>query len=605
MVGDMKDEKVFFKALKVSFKVKSKGSFFVSILGLFLSFLPAYVATVLEKFTDEISSIYKSQSSDLRPSIKLFCMFVVINMIMICFRGVQRRYLTIDSVKVRHFMTETVIRTCCKVKYKYLENYDEFNDKLNFIESQAGQRVANSIQNIIIWLQDILTFISITVVLWSVDVWIIMLLIITTLPSVYLSYKQKEEDFKTSTKYMKEGNWVVYRFKQICNKAAIKEIRFFQIYDYLKKQWRETTKKYFKKKNAVVRKYLLYNAVADTLRNGVYIFILLIVAKKIFSNPALGLGTFMLIFSLSSDFQNVTTRVFAGISEFINDRRYMQVFFSLEELEKEEESGERTVYKNPQICFSNVRFQYPNAIAYALKNINVTIKPKEKIAIVGENGSGKTTFINLLCALYDPTEGNITINNEPVKNNISKVRRSISAMFQNYGKYEMSIRRNITISDRDRNESDAVLEELTKKTGAYDFIHALHNGLDELIGTNNQVEQGKELSGGQWQKIAMARTLYRNDSEIMILDEPTSALDPISEANIYREFTDITKDKTVILVSHRLGITALVDRILVFAKGTIVEEGTHNELINKDGLYARMYRAQAQWYIDDEKNQFA
>ncbi len=594
----MEDRHVFWKALKVSFRVKSKLSMCISLLGLFVSLLPAYTATVLERFTNELSSIYAKGVGSLGPAARAFLLFVVLNVSMICFRGIQRYYLVIDSVRIKHYISETVIRACCNVKYKYLENYDDFHDKVNFVESQAGQRVANSMQSIIVWLQDIITFTGIVFVLGSVSVPVVALLMVATLPSVYLSYKQKDEDFKTNTKYMKEGNWVVFRFKQICNRAAQKEIRFFRIFQYLKAQWRRTADAYFAKKNCIVRKYLCFNAAADLLRNGVYIFVLLITAGKIFENPKAGLGTFMLVFALSSDFQNVTARIFNGIAQFINDRGYMQIFFSLEGLEKEERDDADTRYTDAEIEFSNVSFRYPNSPVQALHDISVKIRPGEKVAIVGENGSGKTTFINLLCAMYEPDRGSITIGREPLGQHVPKARRSISAMFQNYGRYETSIRRNISMSDPGKACTDELLHTLAKQTGAFGFISKFPRQWDELVGTVNQDGQGKDLSGGQWQKLAMTRALYRDRAEIMILDEPTSALDPISEAEIYREFTDMTKEKTVILVSHRLGITSLVDRILVFDKGAIAEEGSHDELMERDGLYARMYRAQAQWYVN-------
>lgn len=596
------DTHILWKSLKISFKVKSKLSIFISILGLFISLLPAYIAITLKKFTDETRLLYGKGTDNMSTAFRLFALYAGLNIILIVFRAIQRYFLVVDSVKVQHYIKETIIRVCCKVKFKYLENYDEFNKKISFVESQAGQRVANSIQNIIFWIQDIITFISIIVLLYSINGWIIALLVIATLPSVYLAYKQKEEDFRTNTKYMKEGNWVGFRFKQICNRYAMKEIRYFRIFEFLKEQWSKTAKVYFEKKSHVVKKYCIFNSISDVLRNGVYIFVLLIIARLVFNTPEIGLGSFMLVFTLSSDFQNVTARLFIGITQFIDDRQYMQYFFSFENIELEDYDTDSTIFDKTEIKFSSVSFKYPNSEKYALHDINLTIKPGEKIAIVGENGSGKTTFVNLLCAMYEPEKGTITINDENVTNNISKTRRSISAMFQNFGRYETSIKHNISISDMNRECTDQILVDLTQKTGAYEFINQRSKRFDDIVGTINQSDEaGKNLSGGQWQKIAIARALFRNKANIMILDEPTAALDPISEAELYRQFSELTEDKTVMLISHRLGITSIVNRILVFHDGTIIEDGTHVELIKKDGLYAKMYKAQAQWYISVPK----
>lgn len=594
-----KNINIFMKSIKISFKVKNKFSIFISILGFFISTLPAFIAIVLREFTDELKLLYGKGIHNIGPALQLFSFLALLNIILIIFKSIQKYYLTIDAIKVRHFIKETIIRVCCKVKYKYLENFEEFNEKVSFIETHAGQRVANSIQNIIAWLQDFITFFSIIIVLFSVNHWIVILLLVTTIPSIYLAYKQKDEDFKTNTKYMKEGNWVVFKFKQLCDKYAMKEIRYFGLFSYLKSQWREKAKEYAAKKNVIVRKYFIYNSISDILRNGVYIFVLLIVARTIFDFPSIGLGTFMLVFTLSSELQNVTAHIFIGIAQFINDKQYMEAFFFLENLEFEEYDSNAIPFTKTDIKFLNVNFKYPNSQKYALKDIDITIKQGEKVAVVGENGSGKTTFVNLLCAMYEPDDGVVTIDGKKVTDNISKTRRSISAMFQNFGKYEASIRQNIIVSDYDRECNDKILVDLTKKTGVYDFIKEKPHQFDEVVGTvKNDNNIGNDLSGGQWQKLAISRALYRDKARIMILDEPTSALDPMAEAELYRNFTELTNNRTVILISHRLGIAPLVDRILVFDKGSIVEEGTHDELIKKEGLYSKMYMAQAQWYTN-------
>jgi ABC-type multidrug transport system fused ATPase/permease subunit len=241
-----------------------------------------------------------------------------------------------------------------------------------------------------------------------------------------------------------------------------------------------------------------------------------------------------------------------------------------------------------------VDFTYPNSEIKALDGLNVKISQGEKIAIVGPNGSGKSTFVNLLCGLYSPAEGSVTLDGEEIMQNLSKVRHTLSVIFQNFCQYQDSVRYNFTVSDPERaGDSNAILE-LAWRTGAYEVIKNQENALDEIIGIFS--EEGINLSGGQWQKIAITRAMFRESARVYILDEPTAALDPIAEANIYRNFASLTGDKTTILVSHRLGVTKVVDRILVFDKGKIVEDGSHEELMVKNGLYSRMYNAQADWY---------
>jgi ABC-type multidrug transport system fused ATPase/permease subunit len=242
-----------------------------------------------------------------------------------------------------------------------------------------------------------------------------------------------------------------------------------------------------------------------------------------------------------------------------------------------------------------VSFSYPNADVDVLKDITVHIKNGERIAVVGENGSGKSTFISLLCGMFDPNLGRISIDGTNLAENPALAREAVSVVFQDFAHYEATLRENITISDKHCNASDDEIMELLHKINVDDVVAEQPNGLDELVGSFS--EKANNLSGGQWQKISIARAAYRQDAKIMILDEPTSALDPVAEAQLYRNFADLTGDKTTILISHRLGITSVVDRILVFKDGRIIEDGSHKQLMAKNGHYAEMYRAQAQWYV--------
>lgn len=341
----------------------------------------------------------------------------------------------------------------------------------------------------------------------------------------------------------------------------------------------------------------MYNSIADVLRNGVYLIVILIVVWEIYHDPEKGLGTFMLVLSSAEQLQSVTTSLLVNIVSIFTDVRYIEDFFRLLEMEREQPesaAGSTAAYRKADIAFEDVRFAYPGSVKQALDGVTVRIRQGEKIAIVGANGSGKSTFVSLLCGFYQPDSGRILVNGQDIMENLKKLRRSISVIFQTFCQYQDTLRSNITISDPGRSGEDQKILALAQDTGAYETISDQEKALDEMVGIFS--EKGNNLSGGQWQKIAITRALYRRNACVYILDEPTAALDPLGEANIYRNFRQLTGDKTTILISHRLGITSVVDRILVFDKGRIVEDGSHAELMAKDGLYARMYRAQARWY---------
>ena len=360
----------------------------------------------------------------------------------------------------------------------------------------------------------------------------------------------------------------------------------------------------------MIGRHVWYNSIADVFRNGVYFVVIWVTVWEVFHDPAKGLGTFMLVLSSAEQLQSVTTALLVDAVSIFTDMKYVEDFFRL--LEMERESGEEAekrqdraeegaegdaaeeVYRKADIAFENVTFSYPDNVNKALDHVTVQIRQGEKIAIVGANGSGKSTFVSLLCGFYQPEEGCIRINGEDIGSNLKKLRRSVSAIFQRFCQYQDTLRNNITISSPGRSLEDDGILRLAGSTGADEAINGQGNALNEMVGIFS--DTGNNLSGGQWQKIAITRALYRDNACIYILDEPTAALDPIGEANIYRNFRQLTGDKTTILISHRLGVASVVDRILVFDKGRVVEDGSHEELMARNGLYAEMYRAQARWY---------
>ncbi|MBR6003650.1 MAG: ABC transporter ATP-binding protein, partial [Lachnospiraceae bacterium] len=251
-----------------------------------------------------------------------------------------------------------------------------------------------------------------------------------------------------------------------------------------------------------------------------------------------------------------------------------------------------------EIVFENVSFKYPRSDEYVLKNINFKISSGEHISIVGLNGAGKTTFIKLLCRLYDVTEGRILIDGIDIRDySTEEYRKLFAVVFQDFQLFAFSLKDNIAMGRADEPVDEKKIEEALKLSGLYDDAIALDEGLNTLLFKSFD-EHGTELSGGQRQKAAISRALYRN-APIVILDEPTAALDPLAEYEIYKKFDALVGGKSAIYISHRLSSCRFCDRIAVFADNTIKECGTHDELVNlKDGIYAEMFAAQAQYYVD-------
>jgi ATP-binding cassette subfamily B protein len=252
----------------------------------------------------------------------------------------------------------------------------------------------------------------------------------------------------------------------------------------------------------------------------------------------------------------------------------------------------------PLIEFKNVSFKYPNANAYIFKNLNLTIKPGEEIALVGANGAGKSTLIKLICRFYDPVDGQILINGIDLKNiHQNSWYKFLSLLTQEFNIYpNLNLKDNIIVSRSRKKVSDIEIYEALKKAEAYDFVRSYEQGLNTPL---SQRYGGEEPSWGQWQKIAIARIFYRN-APVMILDEPTASIDAISEAKIFNRLYRQNRGKTLIIVSHRFSTVRNAQRILVIDKGKIVEQGTHKELLSLNGLYAHSYNLQAKGYQEKE-----
>lgn len=293
--------------------------------------------------------------------------------------------------------------------------------------------------------------------------------------------------------------------------------------------------------------------------------------------------------------------VFSLLININTQNIYLESYNELMDVHNEKYDGTLPVekrYDNEyELEFQNVSFHYPNSDRMVLKNVSFRLKMGQKLAIVGANGAGKTTFIKLLCRLYDPTEGAILLNGIDIrKYEYNEYIRLFSIVFQDYKIFSFSVAENVAAGpefDRDR-----VVKSL-RKAGIYERVERMKRGIDSRLLKDQQDgdEEGIEISGGEKQKIALARALYR-DAPVVILDEPTSALDPIAEQDIYTRFNDMVEEKTAVFISHRMSSCRFCDEIAVFDAGQIVQHGTHEELVADTGsVYHRMWEAQAQYYV--------
>jgi len=330
----------------------------------------------------------------------------------------------------------------------------------------------------------------------------------------------------------------------------------------------------------------------NAARDGIsYFYIgLLALLKKI------TVGDFSMCITSASELYQGMIGVVQGCQDIAKRCVYAHQFLKLLEYPVALEKGDKKVTGEKHVIeFSHVSFKYPRSEQYVLKDINLKIISGEHLSVVGLNGAGKTTFIKLLCRLYDVTEGEILIDGINIKEySEEEYRKLFAVVFQDFQLFAFSLRDNIALCDTAKEEE---VNRVLELSGFYEDAQKLPQGLDTMLYKSFD-EKGTELSGGQQQKTAIARALYKN-APIVILDEPTAALDPVAEYDIYRSFDTLVGGKTAIYISHRLSSCKFCDKIAVFAENTIKEYGTHDELVDKkNGIYAELFAAQAQYYVE-------
>lgn len=390
-----------------------------------------------------------------------------------------------------------------------------------------------------------------------------------------------------------------YAQRTVFLKDFSKDIRTSNIFSVIKSRFDDAVQSNIQILKSYGMKLFIFSMVSSFLGElipiaGTYAF----AGYQFIVTKTLAISGFSVVLSSINSVREATTRIADSFSELSAVALYFQNLHDFFDYESKIISGSRKTDDFESLEFKNVSFKYPSAEKYSLKNVSLKINKGETTAVVGINGAGKTTFVKLLLRFYDATDGEILYNGINIKEyDIDDLRNRFATVFQDYKNFALSVNENVICRICDE-EDKKIARDALIKSGVYDKIMTLSNGADTVL-TREFDENGAGLSGGESQKMATARMFAKN-FDIAILDEPSSALDPIAEYKMYENLISATKDKTVIYISHRLSSAVLSDKIFVLGGGSVLESGTHSELMNSDGVYAKMFALQASSYRKGE-----
>jgi ATP-binding cassette subfamily B protein len=467
------------------------------------------------------------------------------------------------------------------------ENADILNRKERAEKAVNDETLSAIFHRTLALLCSAVAVISVAVVLARYSLWLIPLSFLSVLPYLFARLIRGKEFYHVKSIQAKKTRLLSYLWSLFTTRQTAKEMRVMGFDGYITGKWRDTRDEVNEELWSVQKKDAVSLLWCDGIRIVGY-GISVVAVLWLVMQGQVSLGVFGASVTAFLSLQGSMKDFLTDLGRIPEQLSYAGDYYSF--LDMPEEGDGKAVYPglHDSITLKGVSFKYPNSENYALKSIDLTIRKGEKIAILGENGSGKTTLSKVLLGLYPCESGQVLYDDVSVQSfSKDSLYSKVSAIAQDFVAYNLTIRENVALSDVSRIDCDE------------DIRFALHQaGTEHAVSFEDKLGRefgGRELSGGQWQKLAIARGLFR-ESELILLDEPTSALDPLIETEILTRFIKAAEGKTALIISHRVGLCRLVDRIVVMKDGKIAEAGTHNELLEAGGEYARLYMAQEMWY---------
>jgi len=499
--------------------------------------------------------------------------------------------------RLQRKVDQMIMETSASLPGLFYFETPKFYDLLQYLQRHTF------LPEVMLWLisasiRNFVTLIFILFLLFKID-WVIpLVLVIVSVPHLIVQFRHYKKSYDVMWSNVPESRKLDYYFQIMVDPKTIKEIKTLNIGKYFINRYSTGFDKIIKAVKAVKTDHAHLTS-KFALLSGIGLASMYVYVTYLVTRGDITPGDIALYFSSVTTVQETLwmfTLMSGRLSEVAFQYRDFMKFLNLKPiLTKATQEIHEHQKSLSTIEFRNVHFSYPESATEILRGVSFTINAGETVALIGDNGAGKSTIVKLLCRFYDPTSGCILTNGVDLRQcEVDPWRNNISAIFQDFSRFSLTVRENIGIGKVENVDDLALIEEAAEKGMATPLIAKLANGYSTLLG--RQFAGGVDLSEGEWQKVAMARAFIRSDAGLLILDEPTSALDAEAEYSMYLRFKELTQGKITLLISHRLSTVKMADRIIVLDKGSIAEDGSHEELMAADGKYASMFKMQADRY---------
>ena len=502
------------------------------------------------------------------------------------------------GVRLTERMAPDIARQLTELEYAAFEEQST-HEVFQKMSRAPEQRVKNCFASLLGSISQSVSILFTMTVFYTISTWIGLGVTLIAIPMVVMAFYSAKRQ-RTVTEEVADARRRMADLKGLLtNKHAMYEMKLFGAEELITQKWDYFGEMQEKCTVKEVRKATIFQTGGLILSVVCLLFVTVMVAVGLLEGTV-SLGAFTAALSGVGNLGGTKIMVCCRkIALLFNHAMELDFFMDFLKLPKRGDRGAVTELKHYDIAFENVSFKYPGTEREILKNVTFYVKEGERIAFVGENGAGKSTIIKLLCGLYEPTTGNVTIGGVPVREIAPETRvKLLSVVFQDFQSYQMTLRENVAFGNMNALGEDEKLKTALRDADCLELVDAVEMGLDRNLGKLDL--DGQDLSKGQWQRVAMARA-FVSDAKFVILDEPTAALDPLAESHMYENFSKIFHSRGTVMVSHRLASAKMANRILVLDGGRIVQSGSHEALMDEQGLYRTMFLAQSSFYVDNEQ----